>query len=277
MKLLKRLSGLVSRHLIVTEKIETVHLLNRDVRTVRGTIRKISDYDDAWFFVLAQNSRVIFDIGCNSGYTALLASVSDPRKEILLVDANPLAMATAVKNLALNKLINRARMFIGFVSDKPDENITFYTVGSGAAGSMFKTHAKTAGKSNNSVLVETTTIDILMKQYNMIPDFIKIDVEGAESFVLAGSKELAFLKKSRFLVEMHNSPEMSMRENTKKILTWCAETGFCAWYMKEQTLLQREEQTAHRGKCHLLLQPEGWSYPDFLTRIQQGDPLPSEL
>lgn len=250
-------------------------LLGIPVKVVKGTLRNKEDYDDAWFLALAQNSQVIFDIGCNSGYTALLAFVNDPCKQILLVDANPLAMATAVKNLALNKFINNARMFIGFVSDKPDEKIAFYTVGSGAAGSMFKSHAITAGTENASMSVNTTTIDALMKQYSMRPDFVKIDVEGAESFVLSGSKELASQKKSRFLVEMHSSPEMSMGENAKKIIQWCAETGFSAWYMKEQTLLQNEQLIAHRGKCHLLLQPEGWNYPDFLVGIRQGDSLPA--
>lgn len=252
-------------------------LLGVPVKTVRGTIHNTVDYDDAWFFALAQNSKVIFDIGCNSGYTGLLALLSDPNKQILLVDANPLAMARTVKNLAINKLINNARMFIGFVSDKPDEQIAFYTVGSGAAGSMFKTHAKTAGKANISVQVNTTTLDILTKQYQLMPDFVKIDVEGAESLVLAGSTALASHKKSRLLVEMHGSPEMSMAENARKILMWCAESGFSAWYLKEHALLEKEDQIAKRGRCHLLLQPKEWSYPDFLKSIQQKAQLPSSL
>lgn len=256
---------------------ENVPLLGIPTRTVRGTIRKQTDYDDAWFLALAQNSRIIFDIGCNSGYTALMAFVCDPNKHILLVDANPLVMAVAVKNLALNKMIDNARAFVGFVSDKPDETLTFFTVGSGAAGSMFKTHAKTAGRANASMSVTTTTIDILVKQYNLIPDFVKIDVEGAESFVLNGSKELASNKKTMFLVEMHSSPEMSMTENAGRILRWCNETGFTAWYMKSKEILQVEQQIAQRGKCHLLLQPTGWNYPDFLANINQGDPLPSAL
>lgn len=261
----------------LNDDTESSLLLGIETQTVRGTIRDKTDYDDAWFLALAQNSRVIFDIGCNSGYTALLAFISDSSKDMLLVDANPTAMAMAVRNLALNKMINNARTFIGFVSDKPDEKVAFFTVGSGAAGSMFRTHAKTAGRANASISVNTTTIDILMKQYNLIPDFVKIDVEGAESFVVNGSIELAFKRKTRFLVEMHSSPEMSMTENAERILRWCKDTGFAAWYMKSREILQTEQQIAHRGKCHLLLQPDDWSYPDFLAQINQGDPLPSEL
>lgn len=261
----------------LSEETGNGFLLGVPVKTVKGTIRNKEDYDDAWFLALARKSQVIFDIGCNSGYTALLALVSDPDKQILLADANPLAIAKAMENLAINNLINNARAFIGFVSDKADERIDFYTIGAGAAGSMFKSHAKTAGAANLSVSVNTTTIDNLTKQYNMIPDFVKVDVEGAESFVLAGSIELASRKASRFLVEMHSSSEMSMTDNAKKVLQWCAENGFSAWYMKEQMLLQKEDQIAHRGKCHLLLQPEGWSYPDFLVNIRQSDPLHSAL
>lgn len=252
-------------------------LLGAPLQTLKGTIRKETDYDDAWFYALARNSRVVFDIGCNHGYTAILGLIANPRNQMLLVDANPLAMAKAVKNLAINNLINNCRMFIGFLSNKPDENVIFYTVGSGAAGSMFKTHAKTAGSINSRINAQTSTIDNLCEMYKMNPDFIKIDVEGAESLVLEGSIKTALLKECRFLVEMHSSPELSMVENASKVLTWCANNDYTAWYLKEKTILLDVDMISHRGKCHLLLQPRGWSFPDFLISISQSDPLPLKV
>ncbi|HMC00479.1 MAG TPA: hypothetical protein VKN14_05520, partial [Flavobacteriaceae bacterium] len=54
-------------------KLSKSTLCGVHLKTTPGTIRKNVDQDDAWFFYLAKHHDVIFDIGCNVGYTALLA------------------------------------------------------------------------------------------------------------------------------------------------------------------------------------------------------------
>lgn len=261
---------------LIRKRVVTSLLLGINVRVVRGTISGKTDYDDAWFFQLARNSKVIFDIGANVGYTALLAILTG-NKQVLLADANPSALETAARNMVLNNMINECRFFNGFVADKEDESLKFYTVEGGAAGSMFKSHAKTAGKANNFFEVKTSTIDLLVKKYNMIPDLVKVDVEGAESLVLNGSFSLASLKQTRFFVEMHGSQELSMGDNAQRIIDWCNKVGFIPYYLKEKTTLSTPEQISHRGRCHLLLQPCEWTLPEYLIDIPQGASLPASL
>ena len=78
-------------------------LLNRELVVAEGTIHK-EDKDDAWFYALANNSREIFDIGCNIGSAAILATINDDNKSIVLVDPNPLALRIAANNLIGNSL-----------------------------------------------------------------------------------------------------------------------------------------------------------------------------
>jgi hypothetical protein len=69
------------------------------------------------------------------------------------------------------------------------------------------------------------TVDHVCDLYRTVPDLMKIDVEGAETEVLRGSKHCASHAKRRFLVEMHSPPELPMVANAAKVLAWCEEVG----------------------------------------------------
>jgi hypothetical protein len=139
---------------------------------------------------------------------------------------------------------------------------------------MYSVHAVTAAARGARFAVPTTTLDALCDQYGLRPDLVKIDVEGAESKVLAGSVLLAGSRQTRYLVELHSNPELSMLENGKRVLDWCGSVGFEAWYLKEHCALRSPQLIADRGRCHVLLQPSGWPYPDWLRGISQSAAVP---
>ena len=256
---------------------EFVDLCGVSLKAVKGTIRKRVDQDDAWFYYLAKHHSKIFDVGANVGYTALLALIQNRKKRYVLIDPNPLALADASKNLFINGYGNNASFYSSFVSNEENEQVKFYTIGTGAAGSMYESHAKTAADINSWSFANTTTIDALVKFYNFRPSLIKIDVEGAESLVLEGACELAKSKETIFFVEMHATKEVTMKCNAENVLKWCDEISYAAWYMAEATLMKKSEMIANRGKCHLLLLPKGLKYPSYLKEIRQGNPLPKYI
>lgn len=264
---------------IYPRKLELIksELLGKKLSVIKGTLREKVDQDDAWFYFLAKNSRSLFDIGANLGYTTLLALIGDKAKRIVLVDANPEALSKAGKNLFINNLGQSCSFYPAFVGDQLSSTIKFYTVGSGAAGSMYSSHAHTATLLNETIDVPTTTIDHLMDFYGFIPDLIKIDIEGAEAMALKGATRLASNRKTRFLVEMHSPKELPMGKNAAMVLEWCKDSGYSAWYLKEKKIMNNPEMISKRGKCHLLLQPIGWPYPNFLIDIKQGAPLPESV
>ena len=63
---------------------------------------------------------------------------------------------------------------------------------------------------------------------------------------------------------MHSNAELTMEDNTSKILKWCKEVGYEAWYLKTNEKLFSAEIIKHRGRCHLLLIPEKLNYPEYL-------------
>lgn len=253
----------------VNFKTAGIHL-----KALKGTERKNADLDDAWFFELTKYHDVIFDIGCNIGYMSLLAAIQPNNKKIVLVDPNPEALSKASQNLIINGYGLKCNFVSAFIGEKDGEAIKFYTIGSGEAGSMFAGHAETASIIDSFYFVNQLTIDYLVEQLNCCPGLIKIDVEGAESFALNGAVKTAENSKTKFMIEMHSPPELNMQENAERILSWCNKNRYTPFYMKEAIELTVSHQIAHRGKCHLLLVPQGEPYPNYLKNIPQGSPLP---
>lgn len=249
-------------------------LLGRELEVRWGTIRPEVDYDDAWLYACLQHAKVVFDVGANVGGSALLGLLCPNVEQVVLVEANLDALAVAAQNLIRNNLSERARFVGAFADEEADRTVEFWTVGTGAAGSMYQGAAVTAARHRSATSVPTTTLDDLAARYDVIPDFVKIDVEGAEGKVLRGARQLSRHMQSRFLVEMHSPPELPMEKNAEQVLSWAAELGYAAWYLSEAVKLETPSTIAHRGRCHLLLQPESWPYPDWLRGIKQSTPLP---
>ena len=254
-----------------------VTLLGIKLKAVKNTMRQQVDQDDAWWFYLSKYHDVIYDIGCNIGYTATLALLQNPNRQIVLVDPNPKALQIAATNLIENGLGNRAHFMSAFVGNTLDKQIKFYTVGAGAAGSMHATHAETAASINSYMKVKTVTLDYLYDFYDMTPDLIKIDVEGAETLVMESAKKIAKGAECSFFIEMHNVAHIGMEAAGQFMLDWCKEMNYKAWYLKTGEQLKTAETIKNRGKCHLLLLPNNKIYPEYLKGIGQNAALPKTL
>lgn len=258
-------------------KLVSTSLCGFPLKTYKGTIRSTPDHDDTWFFYLAKHHNVIFDIGANIGYTALLSMIQNPNREYILVDPNPLALQKALGNLLTNNLGFKALYYSAFVSDKSDESVKFYTLGSGAAGSMHASHAESAAAVGAYMEVSTVTLDYLYQFYNLKPDLVKIDVEGAETLVMKGAQILAQESRCTFFIEMHNVESLSIEKATEMMIDWSRKMDYKVWYLKTGEELLSGEPVKFRGKCHLLLLPKEKDYFTYLKGIKQNSPLPKTI
>lgn len=255
-------------------KTDTISIGGVQLKVYKGTFTGV-DKDDAWYAHVVKNAEVIFDIGANIGWTALLASIYGKPRRIVLVDPNPMALSYAAGNLIMNDFSERCSFVKGFVSGKPGSSVKFFTVGPGAAGSMFASHAKTAASLDSWFWVSTTTVDELSERLNLTPDLIKIDVEGAEHFVLLGANRVAKTHSPKIFIEMHSNSELGMEENSRRILEWARDQDYTVWYLTNGTEIKSPKELRHRGRCHVLLLRNGVEYPAGLRSIRQGDKLPS--
>lgn len=248
-------------------------ILGNQVVVRDGTLGTAPDYDDAWLLACARRATTMFDVGANVGKSAVIALVCAKIPKVVLVEPNIEALTVAAENLIRNRLSPRACFVPAFASDESDKTVSLFTIGTGAAGSMFEGHAVSASRAGSVQQVSTVTLDQLAATYDLIPDLVKIDVEGAEAAVLAGSKAVASVLETRFLVEMHSFPELPMRRNAELVLEWASSVGYSVWYPANECAVTSAEPICHRGRCHLLLQPRGWEYPAWLRGIAQSAPL----
>jgi FkbM family methyltransferase len=274
MKRIRKALGGIKTKLLFKSPLVNKQLAGVSLRVHKGTIRDQADQDDAWLFALMGNFDNIFDIGANVGLSSLFAKIQGTNKRILLVDPNPEALSKAAQNLITNSFSWNVTYIPAFVSNEMDKEVEFFTIGSGAAGSMYKGHAETAAVIGESIKVKTLTVDYLADRAKWVPDFVKIDVEGAEALVLEGACKLASEKKTVFMIEMHSPPELPMLENANLVLEWAHKMDYIVWYMKDHKVMSDAKIIAHRGKCHLLLTPNGTTYPKYLKEIAQGAQLP---
>jgi FkbM family methyltransferase len=254
--------------------IVQAQLAGRMLHVREGGVRE-TDHDDAWLLACARRAEVIFDVGCNMGQAALIMLLAQNVRHIVCVDPNPMALALAAENLILNRLSHKARFACFFADEADDQQVQFWTSGAGAAGSMYVEHADTARARGESMPVPTITLDTLAKQVGLVPDFLKVDVEGAELRTLRGAGEIISAGKTRTLIEMHLIPGFSMRQHCEQVAAWAAEMGCAVWYMRTHQPL--DEADVPDKRTYLLLQPSGWAYPDWLRAVPYRAALDTAL
>ena len=233
-----------------------------------GTMK--ADYDTGWSIELARNAKIIFDIGCNIGVNAVLFNRFSSMEKIYLFEPNPDALSLAVENSILNGFSKKVRIFNYCISNKDNNIVKFYSVLEGAAGSIHKDFSHTASDLNNSYDVKTKTIDKICEDENVIPDFVKIDVEGHEFQVLDGATKTALHGKTKFLVEMHSSNTLSMEKNAERVIKWAKAISHKVLYLAKMEFINDSKPIKNRGRCHLLLVSENFNLNNSLRSIKQG-------
>jgi len=274
------LDSLKSKFLLAVEKYgwyrhpkESKRFLGRDVIATKGAFLRKYEKDDAWLFLLSRNHKNILDVGCNIGQSSLIMLLGTDNK-MVCVDPNPKALSLCAENLIYNRLSSQAGFVNAFVGENDNDEVEFFTIGSGAAGSIFAGFARTASKNKKSIQVRVRTVTSICRELMFLPDLIKIDVEGAEQLVLKGIDLSKIKVRPTLFVEMHSGEELDIVDNTMGILEWCSNNNYRAYYMKNHSLLTVDDIKS-RGRYHALLLPDGTNYPDYLTQLPKNISLES--
>ncbi|WP_447968272.1 FkbM family methyltransferase [Nitrospira sp. M1] len=147
-------------------------------------------YEDCIRKFISENvspGHTVFDIGANQGlYTSEMAVRVGHSGTVHAFEANPaMAQVLAHNNSAKN-------VFVHPIALSADEGIRKFYIdireGVGAVASSLNVlddlHEKKLVK---EISVQTSTIDLICQRNNVMPNFIKIDVEGHELEVFRGS------------------------------------------------------------------------------------------
>ncbi len=163
----------------------------------------LEQYADPTRTVRVQPDDVVIDGGACWGDTALhFASLAGSGGKVLSFELSPENLVIFRKNLELNpELSDRVKIVEKALWDKDDESLEMKV--HGPATSI--TRSDQAGE---SATIETITIDSLVERESLSKvDFIKMDIEGAETAALHGAERTLKRFRPRLAISLYHSPE----------------------------------------------------------------------
>jgi FkbM family methyltransferase len=150
---------------------------------------------------------ICYDIGGYKGYYAGIMALKGA-KEVFVFEPMPANAEKIKKLIELNKMLPMHLQQLA-VSDA-DGKAVFNIMPEETMGKLDTSAFQQKEKGNTQVTVTTAALDGLIKNGMPEPDFIKIDVEGAEELVLQGGINLLEKKRPMLMIEIH-SPQIGKR------------------------------------------------------------------
>jgi len=157
--------------------------------------------------------RDVIDVGANIGFYSVLAAKHLDKGRVLAAEPTKAAHARLLQNLALNGVADKVIVFNGLISSKDattDIKIVEGREEYSSIGAM--AHPSIAGQPIVTETIRSRPLDALVKDHQLDPAVIKVDVEGAEMMVFEGAEET--LKRHRPIVISEFSRPLLLRNGT---------------------------------------------------------------
>ena len=134
-----------------------------------------------------RRSRCFVDVGANCGIYTVLGAIINPRLRVFSLEPVPRVCAVLVRNVARNRLESRVTI-LNVAAGASNDVVDFHEAENALMGSLGINGYR--GQPGKIIKVRCRTLDSIVEELNIEPDFIKIDVEGFEDAVLAEARRL---------------------------------------------------------------------------------------
>ena len=178
-----------------------------------------------FFLNFLKEGDVFFDVGAHVGYYSMLASALVGEKGVVhSFEPTPRTFNSLEKNSQTknNIIVNNNAVL------NTDTEISF--IDYGAKYSAFNSfHKRTSEdtsflKKLTEIKVKTVSLDNYCKTKQIVPDFIKIDAEGAESLILEAMSNI--LKEYKPVVSIEVAGEEEWKENCRQSISILKNAGY---------------------------------------------------
>ena len=123
--------------------------------------------------------------------------------------------------------------------------------------------AGTAKRLQSKRKVPVVSLNYLADRYGL-PDFIKVDVEGAEYDVIKGGIDVLKHNKIKLLIEVHSGEELSFSQNLEKIVEIAKTVNYRTWHLPSKKCITDATEIQDVERDHILLIPEEWNLSDYI-------------
>lgn len=175
-------------------------------------------------------NMTFFDIGANFGcYTLQAAKLCGDGGSVIAFEPAKKTMTFLQNSISLNSYKN-IKLVTKAISDKSGKTKLFLNPYTSADNRIIRS----PNENRNSIDIETISLDDFIKENNITPDFIKIDVQRAEFKVLSGMTNLLKSKHAlKFIVEFSPRSDQNRMNQFTSCLKQMQDFGFSIYYLKE--------------------------------------------
>lgn len=165
------------------------------------------------------NNSIVFDVGANIGYFACFAGKCCYNGRVCAFEMSKANLDILNTNILLNKL-NNVTVEPYAVADTTAQVLIQDSAVGNAVLKIIEDNSKP-----DLVKVDAIALDEYCMTRNIAPDFVKIDVEGAEMKVLKGMKNI-MSGDIKLLIEIHETDLKYFRSSKEEVLDYIKSFGF---------------------------------------------------
>jgi FkbM family methyltransferase len=149
---------------------------------------------------LLDKGEIFWDIGANIGFFSLLAAVTlQHTGQVIAFEPGQVAYARLLDNIGLNPFSNIATFNLAVTDREGEATLHLAAETADGCASLYGAGPEVTAQES----CRTVSLDGFAQSHALPgPDFIKIDVEGAELFVLRGAGEMLAVSRPLVLVEI---------------------------------------------------------------------------
>lgn len=187
---------------------------------------------------MIKENDTVFDIGANIGWFSLnIARIA--KAKVYAFEPIPKTYYYLKKNIKLNNLVNIYPHIFGFSDKNSIIDFYFYPQGSGNASILNLTKKRAVEK----ISCPVKTIDWFIGKKNIVVDFIKCDIEGAELFVYKGAENTIKKHKPIVLSEMLRKWTKPFGYNPNDIIYFFNKLDYLCFINKRNHLVRFSRMT----------------------------------
>ena len=170
----------------------------------------------------AQRKTCVFDVGAHIGITTLpLAEAVGPRGRVFAIEPSPQNRSFLNQHLEANKIENVTVLDCA-LADRAEQVVSFFEM---------KDVSGMNGLLNNrsgmhSIQVSASTLDQVVSEFNVVPDLIKIDIEGAELACLKGAIKTIQLYQPEIVLSVHPRQMQEMGNHVEELEVFLHQMGY---------------------------------------------------
>ncbi len=171
-----------------------------------------------------KNKTCALDIGAHIGLVTMpMSTAMGPEGKVVAFEPSLANRQALTQHLSFNNLTNVV-VIDSLIGDKIEEKVTFYE-SAGISGMNTCAPVKSSKDYKKSRHYQTT-IDEFCKLNGLMPNIIKIDVEGWELSVLEGATQVLRTAKPMIFLSVHPKHIQSLGRSTSELQTLLGEVDY---------------------------------------------------